>query len=94
MAALPATNPRLLLSDVTGGPRLRRSRPRPSNRWHLDEMVVGAAAGSLMTLCWREPDSNCWSHLQRGQPYPELGRSFFAPSCTGCDRLVSENADF
>src|SRR5205085_10249347 len=37
---------------------------------------------------WREPDSNCWSHLQRGQPYPELARSFFAPSCTGCDRLL------
>jgi hypothetical protein len=25
---------------------------------------------------------------------PELARSFFAASCTGYDRLVSENADF
>jgi hypothetical protein len=31
--------------------RLRRSRPRPSNRWHLDEMVV-RIAGKHMYL-WR-----------------------------------------
>jgi transposase-like protein len=28
--------------------RLRRSRPRPSNRWHVDEMVV-RVAGSTYT---------------------------------------------
>ena len=30
--------------------RLRRCRPRPSNRWHLDEMVV-RIAGERMCFC-------------------------------------------
>jgi transposase-like protein len=34
--------------------RLRRCRPRPSNRWHLDEMVV-RIAGQRMYL-WRAVD--------------------------------------
>jgi transposase-like protein len=34
--------------------RLRQSRPRPSNRWHLDEMVV-RIAGTRMYL-WRAVD--------------------------------------
>jgi putative transposase len=34
--------------------RLRRCRPRPSNRWHLDEMVV-RTAGERMFL-WRAVD--------------------------------------
>ena len=34
--------------------RLRRSRPRPSNRWHLDEMVI-RIAGERMYL-WRAVD--------------------------------------
>src|SRR5437868_11611272 len=34
--------------------RLRRSRPRPSNRWHLDEVVV-RVAGKHMYL-WRAVD--------------------------------------
>src|SRR5271165_4564416 len=34
--------------------RLRRRRPRPSDRWHLDEMVVGIA-GKRMYL-WRAVD--------------------------------------
>src|SRR5208282_3368943 len=34
--------------------RLRRSRPRPSNRWHLDEMVV-RIVGKHMYL-WRAVD--------------------------------------
>ena len=34
--------------------RLRRHRPRPSNRWHLDEMVV-RIAGKRMYL-WRAVD--------------------------------------
>jgi len=34
--------------------RLRRRRPRPSNRWHLDEMVV-RIAGERMFL-WRAVD--------------------------------------
>ena len=43
--------------------RLRRCRPRPSNRWHLDEMVV-RIAGERMYL-WlpsitRARSSTCW----------------------------------
>ena len=43
--------------------RLRRCRPRPSNRWHLDEMVI-RIAGERMYL-WRAVDhegesSTCW----------------------------------
>ena len=34
--------------------RLRRHRPRPSNRWHLDEMVI-RIAGERMYL-WRAVD--------------------------------------
>jgi putative transposase len=34
--------------------RLRQRRPRPSNRWHLDEMVV-RIAGERMYL-WRAVD--------------------------------------
>src|SRR6516162_10392737 len=34
--------------------RLRRSRPQPSNRWHLDEMVV-RIVGKYMYL-WRAVD--------------------------------------
>ena len=34
--------------------RLRRQRPQPSNRWHLDEMVV-RIAGERMYL-WRAVD--------------------------------------
>src|SRR5213075_2642531 len=37
--------------------RLRRCRPRPSNRWHLDEMVV-RIAGERMYL-WRAVDHEC-----------------------------------
>src|SRR2546423_13337925 len=43
--------------------RLRRGRPRPSNRWHLDEMVVWIA-GRQMYLCelsiTRARASTCW----------------------------------
>jgi putative transposase len=41
--------------------RLRRSRPRPSSRWHLDEMVV-RIAGKHMYL-WRAVDheGEVWS---------------------------------
>jgi transposase-like protein len=44
--------------------RLRRQRPRPSDRWHLDEMVVRIAASGCISgapsitraRCWK-----CWS---------------------------------
>src|SRR3954451_9044128 len=38
--------------------RLRGSRPRPSDRWHLDEMVV-RIAGKRMYL-WRAVDHEGW----------------------------------
>ena len=46
--------------------RLTRRRPRPSDRWHLDEMVV-RIAGKRMYL-WRAVDhearsSTCWSRV-------------------------------
>jgi putative transposase len=34
--------------------RLRRHRPRPSNRWHLDEMVIRIAGGRM--YLWRAVD--------------------------------------
>jgi putative transposase len=37
-------------------PRLRRRRPQPSNRWHLNEMVV-RIAGKRMYL-WRAVDDD------------------------------------
>ena len=44
--------------------RLRRRRPRPSNRWHLDEMVVRIAGNRLyLWVPWmtRSRFSTCWS---------------------------------
>jgi hypothetical protein len=41
--------------------RLRRRRPRPSDRWHLDEMVVriaGCTSGERSTM--RVRSSTCW----------------------------------
>jgi transposase-like protein len=44
--------------------RLRQRRPRPSNRWHLDEMVVRIArSGCICGAPWmtRARFSTCWS---------------------------------
>jgi putative transposase len=38
--------------------RLRRRRPRPSDLWHLDEMVVRIAGVPSIT---RARSSTCWS---------------------------------
>src|SRR5437899_11784704 len=35
--------------------RLRRRRPRPSNRWHLDAMVVRIAGEQMYLLARRRP---------------------------------------
>src|SRR5216683_8331999 len=32
---------------------LRRCRPRPSDRWHLDEMVAGSRGSTLSVACRR-----------------------------------------
>src|SRR5256714_2914411 len=45
---------RWVLKFGPGARRLRRCRPRPSDRWHLDEMVV-RIAGKRMYL-WRAVD--------------------------------------
>jgi putative transposase len=37
--------------------RLRRRRARPSDRWHLDEMVVQIAGGRMYV--WRAVDHEC-----------------------------------
>ena len=46
--------------------RLQRRRPRPSDRWHLDEMVV-RIAGKRMYLCvpltTKARSSTCWSRV-------------------------------
>ena len=52
--------------------RLRRCRPRPSNRWHLDEMVV-RIAGIRMYL-WRAVDTKAqkrrvWALAPAGQQF-------------------------
>ena len=41
---------------------LRRGRPRPSNRWHLDEMVVRIAGGCTYGApsIMRARFSTCW----------------------------------
>ena len=43
--------------------RLRRSRPRPSDRWHLDEMVVRIAGRRMYLWCAVDHEarfSTCW----------------------------------
>src|SRR5215467_9477722 len=46
-----------------------------------------------LTLRWRKPDSNLWSHLQRGQPY-HLTPSFFCPAAPAATVFISENDHF
>jgi putative transposase len=44
--------------------RLRQRRPRPSNRWHLDEMVVRITASGCICgvpLITRARFSTCWT---------------------------------
>src|SRR5947207_6074184 len=46
--------------------RLRRCRPRPSNRWHLDEMVVRIAGGRCICgapSIMKAKSPTCWSSL-------------------------------
>jgi transposase-like protein len=40
--------------------RLRRCRPRPSNRWHLDEMVVRIGCICGVPSITRARSSTCW----------------------------------
>src|SRR3954469_25126259 len=46
--------------------RLRRRRPRPSDRWHLDEMWSGSpASGCISGVRWttKARSSTCWSSV-------------------------------
>ena len=47
--------------------RLRRCRSRPSNRWHLDEMVVRIAGERMYR--WRAVD-HVANRARRSQPFP------------------------
>ena len=82
---------------------LRRCRPRPSDRWHLDEMVV-RIAGSMCT--WGVPSamnarsSRSWSQRRRDRSAAVklmrklLRKQGFAPKRVTTDKLRSYGAAF
>ena len=81
--------------------RLRRSRPQPSNRWHLDEMVV-RIVGKYMYL-WRAVDHEgevLEILVQRRRDKSAavklmrklLGKQGFAPKTVTTDKLRSYGA--
>src|SRR5216110_2211483 len=83
--------------------RLRCCRPRPSNRWHLDEMVV-RIAGKHMYL-WRAVDhegevleilvQRRWDKCAAVKLMRELLRNQgFAPKTVTTDKLRSYSAAF
>jgi len=83
--------------------RLRRSRPRPSNRWHLDEMVV-RIAGKRMYL-WRAVDHegevlDIWfsaavtSARHSGSCASCSGNRAFVPKLLTTDKLGSYGSAF
>src|SRR5438270_1809553 len=83
--------------------RLRRSRPRPSDRWHLDEMVV-RIAGKRMYL-WRAVDHegevldvlvqrNRDKHAALRLMRKLLRKHGFAPKLLTTDRLGSYGSAF
>ena len=63
--------------------RLRRCRPRPSNRWHLDEMVVRIAGERIApkTLI-RQCDGESAKCSGSSQLAPPSGFSACTPPCT------------
>ena len=84
--------------------RLRQRRPRPSDRWHLDEMVV-RIAGKRMYL-WRAVDHegevldmlvqsrrNAWAALRLMRKLL-LKKHGFAPKLLVTDKLRSYGAAF
>src|SRR5467141_1953884 len=83
--------------------RLRRRRPRPSDRWHLDEMVV-RIAGKRMYL-WRAVDHEgevldmLVQHRRDKRAAPRLMRKLvrkqgFAPKLLVTDKLGSYRSAF
>src|ERR1700746_2530902 len=83
--------------------RLRRHRPRPSNRWHLDEMVI-RIAGERMYL-WRAVDHEGGGLDMLGQSRRDgraalrlmrklLKKQGFAPKLLITDKLRSYTAAF
>jgi transposase-like protein len=83
--------------------RLRQRRPRPSDRWHLDEMVV-RIAGERMYL-WRAVDHEGeildmlvqrWRNCEAASRLMRklLKKQGFAPKLLGTDKLRSYSAAF
>ena len=83
--------------------RLRRCRPRPSNRWHLDEMVVRIAGRQIYlwravdhegevldTLVQRRRDTRAALRLMRKL----LNKQGFAPKLLVTDKLRSYASAF
>ena len=73
-------------------------RPRPTSRWHLDEMAVGSAGfGAPLTTKARFSISLCNDGATRLQPYEKLMRKLlkkqgFAPDVMVTDKLRSYSA--
>jgi putative transposase len=92
----------VLKFGATVAQRLRRRRPRPSDRWHLDEMVV-RIAGRRMYL-WRAVDHegeilDMLVQRRRDQRALKLMRKLlrkqgFAPRLVVTDKLRSYGAAF
>src|SRR5271170_7086165 len=79
--------------------RLRRSRPRPSNRWHLDEMVV-RIGGKHMYL-WRAVDHEgevleilVQRRRDKCAAVKLMRKQGFAPKTVTTDKLRSYRAAF
>src|SRR6478609_3418170 len=52
---------------------IRRSRPRPSDHWHLDEMVISISGGRSTTRV------RCWISASRRAASLRRWQIFFAP---------------
>jgi putative transposase len=82
--------------------RLRRRRPRPSDRWHLDEMVIGSPASgctSGVPLTTKARSSTCLYSAGATPAALRLMRKLlkkqgFAPKLLVTDKLRSYTAAF
>jgi DDE domain len=74
--------------------RLRQRRPRPSDRWHLDEMVV-RIAGERMYL-WRAVDDEgeVLDKLCHGNSMERASRAKSGHASRRCDRIAPLRSSF